>query len=570
MPDTTRLTITLADVITALQADPSLAPTRRRDLCSAVRRVAGMLERDPARLPASLPEIRRALACVTPAQAGILTKTFQNIRSDLLAALRHVGANRHPGTACPPLSPPWPALYERLPEQRLQNGLSRFFRFCSSMGIEPEQIDDGVMDQFMSFVREHTLARKPNDIHRRTCRIWNEATNCVPGWPQVVFSVPDYREPRTALPLSAFPAPFQAEVERYLDWLTNPDPFDEGRLRWPLKPGTITLRRKQIELAASARVKRGNPPEALSSLADLVQLETVKEILRHYLSRNEPVTPAFLNNLAQSLFSIAKDWVRVDETRLAALREVRRRLPTVPFGMTSKNRTMLRQFEDEANLERLLSLPSQMIQEVTRAKKPEARAAIMVQIALAIEVLIQVPIRMANLTPLRIGEHLVRPGGPGSLWHLTIPPAETKNSEPIEFPLPRVLTDLLDLYLERYRPRLAERTNTCLFPGQGRGHKDQRTLSQQITETIAKRTGLRLTPHQFRHLSAALYLKHNPGQFVVVQKLLGHKNLKTTLSFYAGLDAGTAAQYYDDFIARQRARLEALSQKPRRRRARNA
>ena len=177
---------------------------------------------------------------------------------------------------------------------------------------------------------------------------------------------------------------------------------------------------------------------------------------------------------------------------------------------------------------------------------------------------------MANLTPLRIGEHLVRPGGPGSLWHLTIPPAETKNSEPIEFPLPRVLTDLLDLYLERYRPRLAERTNTCLFPGRGRGHKDQRTLSQQITETIAKRTGLRLTPHQFRHLSAALYLKHNPGQFVVVQKLLGHKNLKTTLSFYAGLDAGTAAQYYDDFIARQRARLEALSQKPRRRRARNA
>ena len=62
MPDTTQLTLTLADVVTALQADLSLAPTRRRDLCSAVRRVAGMLARDPARLPASLPEIRRALA----------------------------------------------------------------------------------------------------------------------------------------------------------------------------------------------------------------------------------------------------------------------------------------------------------------------------------------------------------------------------------------------------------------------------------------------------------------------------------------------------------------------------
>ncbi len=153
MPDTTRLTLTLAEVITALQADPSLAPTRRRDLCSAVRRVAEMLERDPARLPASLPEIRRALADVTPAQAGVSTKTFQNLRSDLLAALRHVGANRHLGTARPPLNPPWRALYERLPGKRLQNGLSRLIRVCSALGIEPEQVDDGVMDQFMIFVR---------------------------------------------------------------------------------------------------------------------------------------------------------------------------------------------------------------------------------------------------------------------------------------------------------------------------------------------------------------------------------------------------------------------------------
>ena len=260
MPDTAPLTLTLADVITALQADPNLAPTRRRDLCSAVRRVAGMLARDPARLPASLPEIRRALDGVTPAQTGISTKTFQNIRSDLLAALRHVGANRHPGTARSPLSPPWRALNERLPGKRLRNGLSRFLRFCSAMGIEPEQVDDGVIDRFMSFVREHTLARKPNDIRRCTCRIWNEATNCVPGWPQVVISVPDYREPRTALPLSAFPAPFQAEVKRYLDWLTNPDPFDEGRARIPQRIFRSTRGPDEIALAEPIDLSEGTKP----------------------------------------------------------------------------------------------------------------------------------------------------------------------------------------------------------------------------------------------------------------------------------------------------------------------
>lgn len=568
MPDATRLTRTLAEVITALQADPSLAPTRRRDLCSAVRRVAGMLARDPARLPASLPEIRRALAGITPARAGISTKTFQNLRSDLLAALRHVGANRHPGTAHPPFSPPWRALYERLPGKRLQNGLSRLIRFCSALGIEPEQVDDGVMDQFMIFVREHTLARKPNDIHRCTCRIWNEATNCVPGWPQVMLSVPDYRAPRTTLPLSAFPAPFQAEVDRYLDWLTNPDPFDDSRPRRALRPRTLALRRKQIELAASAWVKRGNPPEALSSLADLVQLETVKEILRHYLSRNEPITPAFLNSLAQALFSIAKDWVGVDEAHLEGLRNVRRRLPPVLAGMTDKNRAVLRQFEDGETLRRLLFLPQQLLAEARKIGANSERAAIKAQLAVAIELLLMAPIRMSNLIAIRVGEELIRPGGRTGNYRLVIDPAETKNAEPIEFALPPELSELIDIYLQQFHPLLTRPDTPYLFPAKASGHKAQQTLSQQLQGKLLERLGFKMTPHQFRHLSAWLYLRRHPGNFVTVQKLLGHKNIKTTINFYAKLDTAMAARHYDALIAEEREALKAAPP-PRRRRQRS-
>ena len=47
MPDGTNLSPTLADVLVMLEADTDLAPTRRRDLCSAVRRLAGLLGRDP-------------------------------------------------------------------------------------------------------------------------------------------------------------------------------------------------------------------------------------------------------------------------------------------------------------------------------------------------------------------------------------------------------------------------------------------------------------------------------------------------------------------------------------------
>ena len=55
---------------------------------------------------------------------------------------------------------------------------------------------------------------------------------------------------------------------------------------------------------------------------------------------------------------------------------------------------------------------------------------------------------------------------------------------------------------------------------------------------------------------------------MTVQKLLGHKNIKTTITFYAKLDTATAAQNYDALIAEEREALVALAP-PRRRRQRS-
>ena len=68
---------------------------------------------------------------------------------------------------------------------------------------------------------------------------------------------------------------------------------------------------------------------------------------------------------------------------------------------------------------------------------------------------------------------------------------------------------LLERYLERFHSRLGG--GIWLFPGKDGRHKAQRTMSQQVTETLAKRTGLTMTPHQFRHLAAKLILDNEPG-----------------------------------------------------------
>jgi len=45
-----------------------------------------------------------------------------------------------------------------------------------------------------------------------------------------------------------------------------------------------------------------------------------------------------------------------------------------------------------------------------------------------------------------------------------------------------------------------------------------------------------MTVHQFRHACAAIYLKHRPGEYEVVRRLLGHRNIQTTINFYCGLE----------------------------------
>jgi integrase len=176
------------------------------------------------------------------------------------------------------------------------------------------------------------------------------------------------------------------------------------------------------------------------------------------------------------------------------------------------------------------------------------------------------PIRMINLIDVRVGHELVRVGNHSRPYRLVIAATETKNTEPIEFELPAELSDMIDLYLRDHHPLLTRPGNRYLFPAAAGGHKAQGTLSQQLQGLLYTHLGFKMTPHQFRHLSAWLYLRRRPGDFVTVQKLLGHKNIKTTMNFYAGLDTTTAARHYDALIAEERDPDE-TPPRPRRRRS---
>jgi len=76
-------------------------------------------------------------------------------------------------------------------------------------------------------------------------------------------------------------------------------------------------------------------------------------------------------------------------------------------------------------------------------------------------------------------------------------------------------------------------------------------FSSQITERIEDATGLRVTVHQFRHAAAAIYLRHNPGDYETVRRFLGHRNIQTTINFYCGLETTQASEAFGKIIRQQ-------------------
>jgi integrase len=69
-----------------------------------------------------------------------------------------------------------------------------------------------------------------------------------------------------------------------------------------------------------------------------------------------------------------------------------------------------------------------------------------------------------------------------------------------------------------------------------------------IAKITERELGVRISPHQFRHITGYLYLKAVPADYETVRKLLGHKALQTTIQFYAGMETSAAAKRFDDKV----------------------
>jgi integrase len=539
---------TFADLIARVQAEKALPLRTRQNWRWALGAVARAVGKDPVAVPAHPEFLRTLLDNAAPASLGMSPAGWNNARSLMGKALKWAGLASLPGHYQAAFTPAWQDLWARLPAgTALSFQLSRLFHYATAQGIEPIDINDEVLDRFHRDLVAESIVRDPYEIYRGAAKSWNNAVERIPGWPPQPLTVPSRRQ-IFSFPWSTFPPSLLADVEVYCRRAAGLDLSDDHFTR-AQRPATIQTRRWQLRLLATAIAKSDIAPDTLADLRTMLVPEVAVRGLQYLLDRNNHVSSVQISNIALFLGTLAAR-LEMPSDMVSRLRMMARKLKVTQHGMTARNREAMRAFDDHVAVEALLGLPLRILREVRASGRTGYREAKMIQTALAIELLLNAPVRVQNLASIDLDRHRLEVGSRGNRTvHLHFPAAEVKTATAVEFPLMKESVELLEIYVAEFWPLLSAGPNRHLFPGKlAHRHKGNGALSSQIKELVHAYTRLDMPAHRFRHAAAKIYLDRHPGEYEVIRQLLGHKDIKTTIAFYAGAESASAARHYAQTI----------------------
>ena len=187
-------------------------------------------------------------------------------------------------------------------------------------------------------------------------------------------------------------------------------------------------------------------------------------------------------------------------------------------GLTDKNIDRLKQFDDPANVQRLLQYPMDAVSKIPK-ELYAYRKAKRFERAAAAGILIYTGIRMENLHSIQIGRSL---RDVSELYVLSFTEDEMKNSKPLQLEITTPIAEIVRRFIELHRPSLPGASSPYLFPGRSGGPRPKSTMAADFKRGIFRQTGLRVNPHLMRHVSAKIAIDHDPSLLPIISQRLGH------------------------------------------------
>ena len=400
------------DAIAMIAASKELPVQLKRHWSTSLRQFAKAMERPLRVIPARYSAVRNDLAAWHHARSGLTPKTVMNHRSNTKRALLYLSQEKGIPEHGAPLTAEWEKLRGQITDSLVRSRLSSFIRFCSANSVSPQEADEKAIDRFVEY-RNHCGKPADDAFRRLLAKAWNANVDNVPDWPKRRLAVPPVK-PAVEIEWQEFQSGLRRDVEAYLNGLTKIRKSRSGRHIKPLRSSTIRARRAELQAAARVAVKIGVPTEKLNSLRSMLKPKVAEKILDAYWQKNGEKPTLYTIDLARRFVAIAKETNCLSETECERLWEIWNclNMERPPEGLTDKNLTFLRQVLTPGVWGRVVKLPFAMMEEARRQRHRPIRAAVIAQLAVAIAIEAVAPIRLENLTSIKLGANLNKPDGP--------------------------------------------------------------------------------------------------------------------------------------------------------------
>lgn len=283
--------------------------------------------------------------------------------------------------------------------------------------------------------------------------------------------------------------------------------------------------------------------DSLKTPADRVTLERIKEYVLMLQSQVVSETVwSYVTNLHQvvSVFAPERDWGWL-------------------YRITAKLKVLKRPAKNK--LSRMVPAPDiaswgyNRLDQLAKIKVRQNSDSLNYRDALMVTMLIENPVRLRNLTMVRIEQHLKQDG---DRYYLDFAPHEFKTDRYFTAHYPARLTPYIENWLKVWRPLLLKDQSLDAFWIGIRGEPMRpRGIYGCIMNTTEAAFGKRINPHLFRDIAVTSTVDITPEHIGIATSVLGHDSLKYTEGNYLHGSQIVASRRHQDAVQTLRKQFKA-------------
>ena len=347
---------------------------------------------------------------------------------------------------------------------------------------------------------------------------------------------------------SAFPE-LEAATDRMLAHMTQL-PSRRSHNKKGIRPSTARARKYYILRAASAiTIVKRVEPFTIRSLADVINPDGVETFVNFVVARrNGNDKTGDLSQACGAFNAIARQWLNLDEAAIKELVNIRRSVMPRQ-GPAERNKCLMGDFRSPRMRSAFLTMPYRIIERLIRKEHLTDLERQAGELAFTTAFLTCAPLRIGEYVALEKGSSIIDRGARNDRQVVVHIDGEARKADgPLTFVLSHRIVKLMDIYWKLFRRGNACETSLRLLPGFVHAARNAHNLSQQLAKFTARELGRRITAHQFRVLVGYIFLLRNPGCYEAVRRFLGHKSIRTTLTYYAFMLDDEAFEQLDETI----------------------